>query len=158
MVEQDQTLDKFSPDARVWLYATNRVLSQDEILFLENKLNVFTAQWAAHGKPLMANFRILKAVVVMLVVEESVTAPSGCSIDASVHLMKAIGQELNIDFFDRLNVWLERDGELKRVHISELNELHQAGWLVLDCSEEKLKNVIANWPKPLNDSSYKNFL
>ena len=158
MVEQKERLDRFSADARVWLYAANRRLVQEDIHAIENKLRAFTAQWAAHGKPLMSDFQILKSAVVMLVVEESVTAPSGCSIDASVHLMKNIGNELNIDFFDRMNVWLSKGDELKRVHVSALAAYHQEGWTVLDCTADKLKNVTQNWPKALNDSAYKNFL
>jgi hypothetical protein len=37
-------------------------------------------------------------------VNEDIESASGCSIDSSVRFVKSLGAELNIDFFNRLNV------------------------------------------------------
>jgi hypothetical protein len=90
------------PDqSRVWVYQANRPLLADEIeqisSFLMNEMNA----WAAHVAPLNASFEIRFNQVVIVAVNEDVNQASGCSIDASTHWFKSLGEMLHIDFFDR---------------------------------------------------------
>ena len=90
------------PDqSRVWVYQANRPLVSAEIeqisSFLVNEMNA----WAAHGAPLNASFEIRFNQVVIVAVNEDVNQASGCSIDASTHWFKSLGEMLHIDFFDR---------------------------------------------------------
>ena len=57
--------------------------------------------WAAHGAPLNASFEIRFNQVIIVAVNEDVNQASGCSIDASTHWFKSLGEMLHIDFFDR---------------------------------------------------------
>jgi hypothetical protein len=91
-------------DSRVWLYLANRKLDATELQFAEEQLNVFLTSWKAHGKQLNCNGSILFSQYLILAVNEEVESASGCSIDSSVHFVKSLGNELEVDFFNRLNV------------------------------------------------------
>lgn len=91
-------------DSRVWLYLANRKLDATELQFAEEQLSVFLTSWKAHGKQLNCNGLILFSQYLILVVNEEVESASGCSIDSSVHFVKSLGNELEVDFFNRLNV------------------------------------------------------
>jgi hypothetical protein len=93
------------PDSsRVWLYLANRKLVDSEEQVLNEKLGPFLKNWAAHGKSLQCNATTIFSQYLIFVVDENIESASGCSIDSSVHFVKAIGSELRIDFFTRSEV------------------------------------------------------
>lgn len=93
------------PDSsRVWLYLANRPMDDTELNFANEKLELFLSSWAAHSKKLHCNGTILFGQYLILSVNEDLENASGCSIDSSVRFVKALGQELDIDFFNRMNV------------------------------------------------------
>ena len=90
------------PDhSRVWVYQANRPFSTSEIQAIENYLAPALTQWAAHGAGLNASYEIRFQQVIVIAVDETINAASGCSIDASTRWFKEMGSELGIDFFDR---------------------------------------------------------
>jgi hypothetical protein len=90
--------------SRVWLYLADRKLDATEAHFLNEKLKLFLDSWAAHNKKLTCDGILLFSQYLILAVNEDVESASGCSIDSSVRFVKSLGQELNVDFFNRLNV------------------------------------------------------
>ena len=90
--------------SRVWLYLADRKLDGTEAHFLNEKLKPFLDTWAAHNKKLQCDGTLLFSQYLILAVNEDIENASGCSIDSSVRFVKGLGQELNIDFFNRLNV------------------------------------------------------
>lgn len=89
---------------RVWIYQADRQLSEAEKIYILNKLTDFTVQWKAHGTPLSAKAEIRYDRFIILMVDDTVVPPSGCSIDKSVHLLKAIEHETGLNLFDRMQV------------------------------------------------------
>ena len=73
---------------RIWIYQANKLLTIEEETKVQKKLEEFTAEWNAHGHPLAASVEIRYHLFVILAVDQSVTMPSGCSIDKSVRLFK----------------------------------------------------------------------
>lgn len=97
-------------EAQVWIYLANRPLQENDLTKATEVLSSFVEGWKAHGKPLKATFEIFYNQVLVLAADPALEAPSGCSIDASVHCIKTLGELLQIDFFDRLLVaYLEQD-------------------------------------------------
>lgn len=93
------------PDSsRVWLYLANRPLDSTELNFAKEKLDLFLSNWTAHNKQLHCNGTILFSQYLVLSVNENIENASGCSIDSSVRFVKALGQELELDFFNRMQV------------------------------------------------------
>lgn len=89
---------------RIWIYQAERELNQGEQALILKKLREFTGQWRAHGKKLSASAEIRYNLFIILMVDDSVEWPSGCSIDKSVYLLKDLETEIGVGLFDRLRV------------------------------------------------------
>ncbi len=91
------------PDhSRVWVFAANRILEESEIRDVELLMNSFVGQWQSHGTNLLAGFQLIHDSVLIVAVDQSVEAPSGCSIDKVFRLLN----QTNIDFFQRTLLWV----------------------------------------------------
>lgn len=94
----------FSPDSRVWVYTADRTLQQDELQTASAALSQFCKEWTAHNQALKADFMIPYGRFIVLMVDQSNTEASGCSIDKSVRFLKDLSAKLDIDFFKRLEM------------------------------------------------------
>ena len=89
---------------RIWIYQADRFLNEAEQEQIAQTLAEFTSQWKAHGKKLAATAEVRYGVFVILMVDDAVEVPSGCSIDKSVYLLKELEERLQVRLFDRLKV------------------------------------------------------
>jgi hypothetical protein len=97
-----------NPHTKVWIYQNNLPFPLQNISEIEAILTTFTKGWQAHGKPLKAGFELKHNLFIVLWVDEGEAAASGCSIDASVRVIKEIEQRFNLDLFNRFNMaWLQ---------------------------------------------------
>jgi hypothetical protein len=101
---------KFSPQSRVWIYQSDRKLTDQEVQQIQPELDRFTTNWTAHNNQLKARGEIRYNRFFILIVDESQAGASGCSIDKSVHFMQQVQQHLGINLFDRFNL-AYREGE-----------------------------------------------
>ena len=140
----------FSLSSRVWVYASNRALNSTESTFVQDEINEFLKQWATHGKELIAKGAVLFDRFIILAVDEQKVGASGCSIDSSVHFVKALGKELEVNFFDRLNLYIIKDQEIKQIHISEM--VNFADWNLFDPMIANLEQLVNYWVVPVKES------
>lgn len=112
--------DELPDSARLWIYQSDRLLSDDEVAKIYQELSTFVHEWTAHNKALKASFTVLHNIFVALSVDQSQAEASGCSIDSSVKQIKQLEQQLNVNFFDRTKVVLFQQDEPV---IYALNEL-----------------------------------
>lgn len=96
--------EEMPKSARVWIYQANRSFSKEEKGFISTSTKKFLDQWIAHGTQLKSSFKIFHHKFLILSVDEQVAKASGCSIDASVGLIKSIESNLNLNFFDRSKI------------------------------------------------------
>lgn len=143
----------FPGDARVWLYQTDRALNENEIQHVDQKLQAFVRDWAAHGNQLWANARVINPFFVAVAVNDALTPPSGCSIDASVKEMQALGKSLDVDFFTRMKVTYIENGEIDQIDFSDLSELSK-DTLIYDPLVGKLEALRSSFPSALKESSF----
>ena len=143
--------EKLSNDARVWVYQSNRPFSADEKAVISNRLSEFVASWAAHGSKLMADATIINDYFVVLSVDEKTAMASGCSIDSSVKVIKELGQQLNIDFFNRLKLVVEKNGEQKMIAFSDLAEY--ADWNIYDALVNTVEGLNNSFLIPVKESN-----
>lgn len=100
----------FSPESRVWVYTANRSLTDAESSAAQRSLDAFVRQWTAHDQALQAKAEVFQNQFVILVVDETRAGASGCSIDKSVHFLEALGQQLNVDLFERMRfAWTDNN-------------------------------------------------
>lgn len=92
----------FAPESRVWIYTTNRLLTDEEARSAQNALDIFVRQWTAHNQSLQATAEVFQNQFVILMVDETQAGASGCSIDKSVHFLEELGQRMDVDFFERM--------------------------------------------------------
>lgn len=96
--------DNLPGHARIWIYQANRKLSDQEIEAVSPKIESFLTNWTAHGSSLEAGFAVKYNRFIVFGLNESNASASGCSIDASVHFIQSLEQQLGVDLLDKMNV------------------------------------------------------
>jgi hypothetical protein len=151
----------FSPDSRVWIYHSDRVLNTTETDQLDQEILTFCKEWASHGSMLRATGKVLLNRILVLMVDESMAGASGCSIDSSVAFVKNIAIKYNIDLFDRMLITY-LDGDTP--HTTKLNDLagelvgKQVEVLVFDNLVKNKKDLIEAGLVPVSQSWVARFL
>ena len=65
---------------------------------------------------------VLHNLFLVFIADEAKLGASGCSIDSSVHFVKQIEQEFQLNFFDRLNVAYKTENEILLANYQQLIE------------------------------------
>lgn len=112
----------FNEDSKVWIYSSDRLLTDNESETIDHLLVDFTRQWVSHNVSLKAAGKVLNNRFIVLAVDESIENPGGCSIDKSVHFIKSIETQFGIHLFDRLTIYYQKDSEMKSFHFNELKD------------------------------------
>ncbi len=102
-----QILPDLSENASVWVFQSNKILKEDQILYIQESLNEFIPQWSAHGANLGASFEVLKQLFIVVGVDENLTTASGCSKDSLTQKIQAVGNAIGCDFLDRMVIAYE---------------------------------------------------
>jgi len=87
----------------------------------------FLDTWAAHGVPLQCARELKDAQFLVIGVDEDVEAPSGCSIDALVNSLRALGDELGLGLIEHGPVWFRTHEGVHAVSRSEFRSLASQG-------------------------------
>src|SRR5690554_80971 len=112
---------------RIWIYQADRELTAADKAKVLGKLERFTTEWKAHGQPLAAKAEIRHNRFIILMVNDAVAPPTGCSIDKSVYLLKEIENETGLNLFDRLQVAYRNDNQIAVASRSEFEQRVAAG-------------------------------
>lgn len=134
--------DKLSPQARVWIYQSDRKLNEADISLIEEAAPAFLEKWATHGKSLRSSYRIFHQQFLVLAVEEAVQAVSGCSIDSSVAFVRALEKELDVSFTDRSKVAFVLDGNVYLETLPALKSSIEQGKITADT--QTFNNLVSN--------------
>jgi hypothetical protein len=104
-LEYQYLLDgSFHEDSRIWVYQSNRLLTIQEALEVEELLKDFTTQWKSHGAPVKGTGYLFFGQFIILMADERATGVSGCSTDSSVRLMQDLEKKFHIHLFDRTSL------------------------------------------------------
>ena len=112
--------EEMPDNARLWIYPAERKLSPDEVQLVEANTNTFLSQWKAHGQDLKSSFKVEYNQFLIISVDESFSQVSGCSIDASVHLIKVLESALDISFMTTDQVAFLQDDEINLYPFNQL--------------------------------------
>ena len=130
---------------RIWIYQADRQLTAADKAKVLDKLELFTADWKAHGRPLAAKAEVRYDRFIILMVDDSIAPPTGCSIDKSVYLLKEIEQETGLNLFDRLQLAYRKDGEIAVAPRHEFEQLVASGEITGDTLV--FNNLITSYPE-----------
>ncbi len=128
----DSVFDRLPENARIWVFGTERALPDRERSQLLASVEGFLGQWRAHGAPLSAARAWLHDRFLLVGVDESVTPPSGCSIDALVHTLKALEAEIGVTLVDNAPIYYRSANGVERVSRARFRELAEEGEVTAD--------------------------
>lgn len=148
---------EFSPSSKIWIYQSERELNQAETAKLEQLLGQFASNWTAHNQQLKAAAQIIYNRFIVLLVDESQSGASGCSIDKSVHFIKTIEKEFGINLFDRFQTAYLKGDQILSASREEFEELLRSGkvnseTLVFNNLVANLDDFKTKWQVPLKNS------
>jgi hypothetical protein len=148
---------EFSSHSRVWVYQSDRKLTDAEALQIQVQLDNFTTGWTAHNNQLLAKAEIRYNRFLILIVDESQAGASGCSIDKSVNFMKQLEQQFGINLFDRFNLAYRDGEEVLSVPRHQFEELLKTGKIntetvVFNNLAQNLTELQTKWEVPFKDS------
>jgi hypothetical protein len=148
---------EFSSHSRVWVYQSDRKLTDAEALQIQVQLDNFTTGWTAHNNQLLAKAEIRYDRFLILIVDESQAGASGCSIDKSVNFMKQLEQQFGINLFDRFNLAYRDGEEVLSVPRHQFEELLKTGKIntetvVFNNLAQNLTELQTKWEVPFKDS------
>jgi len=91
-------------ESRVWIFQASRSFSEEELEQLKQELDTFIADWTAHGSDLRAGYEIRYNRFIILALDQSLNAASGCSIDTSVRFIQGLEKKYDMELLDKMNV------------------------------------------------------
>ncbi len=108
---------------RVWVYLSETVLEEATISSIKTDLQLFLAEWNAHGTSLSSSFEILHHRFIIIKADEEKFAASGCSIDKQFQFIKGAEKKYNLSLLNRLIIAYKDVDEIKVAHSSKIPEL-----------------------------------
>jgi len=160
----ENTIERFPKSSRIWVYQASRELKPLEVEYILSSLKTFVPAWTAHDQQLSAHGWVSNGFFLFLMVDESQAGASGCSIDSSVAFIRALGEKLNIDWFNRLNfVYKDESDKLHLIHKDELPNAYQSGvvqdhTIFMNTLINQRGDIETKWEVPLKDSWHYRFV
>jgi hypothetical protein len=148
--------------ARVWIYQSNRSLSDKELASISEELTSFCDAWAAHGAALKSSFKLKYNRFIVIGVDEGHNMATGCSIDSSVNKIKQLESTYGLSFMDRTQIAFLVDNDLSIESLSSIKDKVKEG---LISSETKIFNNLVQtvgdfntaWTVPASNSWLKRY-
>ena len=153
----------YPAESKLWIFMAERALTLVEQDVVKTYMTQFVPQWKAHGNALKAGYELVENQFLVVVVDETPAAASGCSIDSMTRFVKEIEKKLGVTFTDRMLITYQENGEFvtekmatfkSRVKNGELSE----NTLVYNNSVSNLSDFWDNWEQPLQESWAKSLL
>jgi len=155
--------DKLPDSSRIWIYQSNRKLSDSEVLAIEPKIKMFLKSWTTHGKELEASYEIKYNRFIVLGLNQENASASGCSIDASVNFIQTIEKEYTLDLLDKMNVTYYNGEFIAHKSLVDFKKMAKAksiskNTIVFNNLVNTKLDYLENWEVPAKDSWHARFL
>ena len=147
----------YPDNARVWIYAADLKIPEDRVEAIYKRITDFAKEWSSHQQALKATGGLLHNYFIVFVVDDGYNKPGGCSIDSSVRFVKSLGEELELDFFNR-NVFYYLDNDtVKSISRNDLQGAMEEGrlnenTLFFDTLVQTKSDFQKHWLKKLGES------
>ena len=152
-----------SPESRVWIYQSNRNLSNAEVSGIQPVIRQFAQQWVSHNRRLKSAGAVLHNRFLVLMVDESQAGASGCSIDSSVRFINELGNRIGVSFFDRMTFPYRKNETIEFASKDDFEKLFAVGsiddnTIVFDNLVKTKAELETGWEKKLSESWHKRFV
>ena len=147
---------------RVWTFIISKKLSETELSHLLASGKSFVKAWTAHDQQLSAEFEIFKERIIVVKVNETTTAASGCSIDKLTKFIREAETKLDVELLNRFLVAYNDGDELQITHASLIKELLADRRItpqsIFYNTAVLTENELKNWEQPLKNTWLNKYL
>ena len=147
------------PDSsRVWVFGTDRPLSEAATATLMTAVEGYLANWNAHGEPLTAAYEWRFGRLLIIGVDQRSAGASGCSIDGLFRILQGLEPQLGARLVGGGRVFYrDSHGEVQSVERHELKALRDSGAItnnsvVFDTSLTDLGSLREGFERPARKS------
>ena len=149
--------DKISDESRIWIFQSNRLISDLDIESLEKQIDVFLCSWTSHGNQLMVASKIKYNLFIIIALDQSCSTASGCSIDKLVSFIKNIENDYQISLLDRLDISFRDKNKISVLRLDDfkrkiLEKKINNDTIVFNNLINLKSDLANNWEIPLNRS------
>ncbi|MBT8256809.1 MAG: ABC transporter ATPase [Bacteroidia bacterium] len=150
-------------NSRIWIYQSNRKLSEEELTAIALKTEEFLVQWTAHGSDLEAGFEIKHNRFIVLGLNQANASASGCSIDSSVHFIQSLEKEFEVDLMDKMNVTFYTGDFIAHKSLADFKKMAKSrsvspNTIVFNNLVNTKAEYLEHWEVPAKDSWHSRFL
>ncbi len=149
---------EIAESSRVWIYQSDRTLTDQEVVFVKQRLLEFCNNWKAHQAHLKSSYQVLHNRFIILLVDEQQLDASGCSIDASVALLKSLEKDYNLDLFNRTIVAYEEEKNIFTMPLLSFKKLVKADTIVFNNLVTDKSGLEKDWRVAAKDSWHAKWL
>jgi hypothetical protein len=110
-------------NSRIWVFQSNRKFFDDELVDIEKSLSIFLENWTAHKAELKVAYTIKYDRFIIIALDESINAATGCSIDKCVHFIKDLENKYEIDLLDKMNISFKQGDYISYKSIVDFKKL-----------------------------------
>ena len=149
--------------SRIWIYQSDTKLTDDQTVKITKDLETFLTAWTAHGADLKAGFEVKYNRFIVIALDQSMTAASGCSIDSQVRFIQSIQEELGIDLLDKMNVTYYQNDRIHYKQLADFKKMAKDGaigkkTIVFNNLVTNLDEYFNHWEVPAIESWHSRFL
>lgn len=127
------SFDSLPDSARVWIFGSDKRLSEDAATSLMREVGDHLANWKAHGEPLTVGSQLLDDRFLVVAVDQSTTGASGCSIDGLFRVLQAVQSKLGVNLVGGGRLFYrDRNGDVQCAPRADLDELRASGAISKD--------------------------
>ena len=119
--------NQLSAQSRTWVYQSNRKFSDSESAVITNRIKDFVTQWTSHKMGVTGYGELLYNRFIVLMADETHVEVGGCSVDSSVHFIRSIGNDFQVNFFDRWLIAYKKGDEVITCNRGEFEKLVESG-------------------------------
>lgn len=152
-----EQMQSFSPNARIWIYQSDREFVEQELNQVEQSVSSFAQSWQVHGTKAKALGTVLFARFILFIVDDS-TPASGCSIDASVKFIQMLENQYQIQLMNRSQIaYIDEDNQIKLKDFKTIKKQLKEGILstetiLFNNTIQTLKELDGDWMIPAKES------
>jgi hypothetical protein len=147
------------PDsARVWVFGSDRPLSEEATDSLLKEVEAYLSEWKAHGEPLTVGYEWRFGRLLVVGVDQRTAGASGCSIDGLFRVLQGLESGVGARLVGGGRVFYrDGHGEVQSVERHELKPLLESGEIradsvVFDTSLTDLGSLREGFERPARKS------
>ena len=137
-------------EARIWVYASEKALTQNQQAYILNHISKHLKGWNAHKEPLTAGVTILENHFIIVGLDEDKNGASGCSIDTLQNTIQKIEKQLTLSLMNRLDVFYKIEDEILCIPSFKLESVADKDTLFYDLTI-LTKSDLNTYLKPISE-------